>query len=198
MNTEQKQGPFLNHLDEIESRCAKGDLTLQDIFDIFGPEGHFILILFLVFPFLQPIPLPGLSTLFGILIAIVACLRYIHKPPWLPKRWAQKRLPAQNVLKIAESSERIFRKLKFLKPRMQLFLSEPFHGINILLLAVNALFLALPLPVPFSNAIPAWTIAIQTLAYLEDDGALIFLSYVGCTLCVAFFGVLGVKALSFI
>lgn len=198
MNFDQKQGPFLNHLDEIESRCAKGDLTLQDIFEIFGPEGHFVLILFLIFPFLQPIPVPGLSTLFGVLIATVACFRYFRKPPWMPKRWAQKKLPAQTVLKIAESSEKILRRLFFLKPRFKFILREPFHSINMALLAVNALLLALPLPIPFSNAVPAWTIAFQTLAYLEEDGALVILSYLSSAACLAFFGFLLMKASSLI
>lgn len=183
-----KRGPLLDHLDEIEARCSKGDVSLQDIFDVFGNEGHYLTILFLILPFLQPIPLFGLSTPFGLLIAVVAVFAYLKKPPKIPRRWATKKIPAATVLKIAEGSERIFEKLSFiLKPRWPHFFSPPFLLLSVSLLVTSAVLLALPLPIPFSNAFPAWVILFQALAYLEKDGAFILVSYIQFLLCIVYF-----------
>lgn len=188
MTENSERGPLIDHLDQIEQRCRQGDLSLQEIFDIFGSDGHFILMSFLILPFLQPIPLPGLSTPFGILIMLVAILAYLRKPPWIPKKWSQKKLSAQTILKIAEGSEKVFEKLtKILHPRMKFLFQDPFRLLNTVLLVINALLLSLPLPIPFSNAFPAWSIAFMLLAYLEEDGIFVLLSYIGSLMCFAYF-----------
>jgi hypothetical protein len=57
--TDSRRGPLLDHLDALEARCEKGDLSLQDVLDTFGVDGHYVIIAFLIIPFLQPIPLLG-------------------------------------------------------------------------------------------------------------------------------------------
>ncbi len=191
MNQSNRKGPLQAHLDEIELQCEKGEITLQTIFNIFGNDGHYVIILFLVLPFLQPLPLFGLSTLFGLLIAFVAYLSFIEKPPIIPKRWIHKKLPGSTVLKIAEVSESIFQKIAFiLHPRWKGFLKGPFRMTNSALLILNAILLALPLPIPFSNALPAYVIFFQALGHLEEDGLFIVLSYIQTTLCLAYFAFL--------
>ena len=59
-----------------------------------------------------------------------------------------------------------------------------------ILLITNAVLLALPLPIPFSNAIPAWMILLQSLAHLEKDGLFIILPYVQTAVCVFYFLIL--------
>lgn len=186
-----RQSPLLQHVIEIEKLTKDHEITISDIVKVFGDEGHFVLILFLIIPFLQPIPLFGLSTPFGILISIVAIFSYLKKPPAVPQRWGQKKLSQKTVLKIAEGSENFFKKLeKVIKPRGALFFTEPFRTINICIIVANAIFLALPLPIPFSNMVPAWGILFQAIANLERDGILIAVSYVQMLLCLAFFGLL--------
>jgi hypothetical protein len=55
---------------------------------------------------------------------------------------------------------------------------------------IHAGLLALPLPIPFSNTFPAWAIFFHTLGQLEEDGALIIVSYIQTLLCFAYFGAL--------
>jgi hypothetical protein len=187
----KQRGPLLDHLDEIEAHCSQGKINLKTIFSIFGNDGHYVLICFLILPFLQPIPLFGLSTPFGILIAIVAYFSYRKKPPVVPQKWALKSLPSSIVLKIAETSELIFEKLTLvLHPRLKIFFREPFRMVNTILLILNAILLALPLPIPFSNTIPAWMILFQALGHLEEDGLFIILSYIQTAVCLIYFGLI--------
>jgi hypothetical protein len=188
MENQQKRSPLLNHLDEIEALCAKQNPSLKQIIDIFGKEGHYLTMLFMILPFLQPIPLFGLSTPFGILIAMVAYFAYLKKPAVLPAKWAAKTLPAKTVLQIAETSERVFEKIaKIVHPRLPKLFNEPFRTISFILIVVNALLMSLPLPVPFSNSVPAWMIAINVLANLEEDGILVLISYLISLVSFIFF-----------
>lgn len=183
-----QRGPLLRHLDEIEARCESGQIRLQELVGILGRESHYVFILFLILPFLQPVPLIGLSTPFGLLIALVAVFAFFKKPAWVPKKWAQKKIDSRTVKRIAEFCERIFLKLSFiLHPRWAPFFDGPFPVINTALTASAAVLLALPLPIPFSNAIPAWLILFQTLGQLERDGFFILLSYLQAALCIAYF-----------
>ncbi len=192
------RGPLLDRLDELEEKCKSQDPSLQDIVDLFKIDGHYVLILFLIIPFLQPIPLFGLSTPFGILIGLVAVFAFYKKTPWIPKIWGLKRIPSKTVSLVAEGSERVFEKLSFLfKPRWKFFLRGPFRSLNTGVIVFSAFLLALPLPIPFSNTMPAWAILFQSLAYLEDDGALVIISYLQVVATVIFFFFIseGAKAL---
>lgn len=188
MDPNRNRGPLFDHLDEIEKRCLNGDLSLSEIFEIFGSDGHYVLITFLIIPFLQPVPLLGLSTPFGLLIAVVAVLAHLNRPPSIPKRWSQRKISGAVILKIAEVSEKVFEKIfKILHPRMNFLFQRPFQLLNTIVFVVNALLLALPLPIPFSNAFPAWTIALLALAFLEEDGVFVILSYVLSVICLIYF-----------
>jgi hypothetical protein len=188
----RNKGLFHEHLNEIEERCKKGNLSLAEIFAIFGAEGHYVLIAFLILPFLQPIPLFGLSAPFGLMIGIVGILAYLGLPPWLPRCWARRELSATTVMKIVSGWLRISQKVSvLLHSRWKYLLSGPFKLVNLILLIGNAILLALPLPFPFSNALPAWMILFQALAHLEKDGVFIMISYAQTCLCVVYFGLIG-------
>jgi len=195
MQSNQKRGPLLKHLDELERICSEGPVSLARISEVFGKEGHYLLIFFFILPFLQPIPLLGLSTPFGLIIAAVTYFAAMGKPPMIPAKWASKELPGSTVLKIAESSEKVVEKLSsFIHPRLSFLFMRPYKNLNSGILIVNAILLALPLPIPFSNAMPAWAVLFQALAHLEEDGALIILSYIQTLVCVIYFVALGLGA----
>lgn len=186
-----QKSPLLDHFEKIEDHCRKGHISLKEIFEIFGSDGHSVLIFFLILPFLQPIPIPGLSTPLGLLIALVTGFSYLRKPPWLPSRWMNHQLPASTVLKINEGSEKLFQKVsKFIHPRWPVLFKDPFRTITTMIVILNALLLALPLPIPFSNAFPAWVIFLYALAELEDDGLFIVLAYIQAFACLLYFSAL--------
>lgn len=201
--TDTRRGPLLEHLDEIERKCDSGDITLQDIVDIFGADGHYVLIAFLIIPFLQPIPLLGLSTPFGLLIAFISLMAYLQRPPRLPQRWASLKLSAKTVKRIAAASETAFDKATFFShPRHPVFFKGLFRHLNMGVLVLNAVLLALPLPIPFSNAIPAWAVAVHAIAQLEEDGIFVWISYVQTIACLGYFALIakaaGMVALRFL
>ncbi|OYZ24038.1 MAG: hypothetical protein B7Y39_02235 [Bdellovibrio sp. 28-41-41] len=184
---------FVEALERITSASEKSDLTIHDIFLLLGEKGHLILILFFSVPFLQPVPLVGLSTPLGALIVIVAFYFLREQEPWLPKRFSHLVVPKTILMTTIELIQKIWQYLeKVLKPRWpRLHDSHMFRVINFFIVAISALLLALPLPIPFSNTIPTLAIVLNTVGQLEEDGVIIFLSFVAFVLSVAFFTGLG-------
>lgn len=186
-----ERGPLLEALDEIEARSLDRDVALGEIFEVLSTRGESVLLLFFALPFLQPVPFPGLSTPFGLMIVIAACLQYSGRPPWIPKSWKKKKLPRESVRRVAQFFERVFLRIRrILHPRAGWMFFGPWRLFNCVVLVISALLLALPLPIPFSNNLPALAIFSMALAQLEEDGLFVWFSYVLFTLTLSFFFVL--------
>lgn len=181
---------FTETLRTIEERAATGPVTFGELLTICGPQGHGFLALFLVLPFLQPIPLPGLSSAIGILLAIIGVFVALRRPPWVPARVAQVKVEPEHVLRICRSAERLLGALEHVvKPRLQwLFAQRWFRLTNGFVWIVHALVFSLPLPIPFSNSLPAIVILLMALGILEEDFGVICVAYVGAIVNVLFFG----------
>lgn len=154
-------------------------VTLGTLLELLGRKSTSLLCLFLVSPFLQPVPLLGLSTPVGIIIAFHGLAIAVNQKPWLPRRLARLTIPALTVEKIAVNLSRLFRKIEFLtKPRLSfLAVQTPFRFVNGVFIFLAGVFLALPLPIPFTNWLPAVLIFLLSLSHAEEDGVLSLLAY---------------------
>jgi hypothetical protein len=181
---------FSETIQSIEDRAAAGPVTFGELLAICGPQGHGFLALFLVLPFLQPIPLPGLSSAIGILLAILGVFVALRKPPWVPARVARVKVEPEHVLRICHSAERLLGAIEHVvKPRAAWLFAQPwFRMTNGFVWIVHALVFSLPLPIPFSNSLPAIVILLMALGILEEDFGVIVVAYVGAVANVLFFG----------
>lgn len=197
--SEIEDSRLLNAIDLIEKESAHKSLTLGELVHLLGEMGHGILILLLCLFFLQPIPLPGLSTPIGIIIIISSTLQFLNLKPWIPKRFRNREIPQKALHKIAGVARKIWSRLeKFMNPRLLFLTRAPvFRFANLLLLIVSAMLLGLPLPIPFSNTIPAIAILAIVFAQLEDDGFLILFAYLWAAVMAFFFYSVGAGAMSF-
>ena len=189
---------FLKSLELLEAHAQEKPLNLKEVFEILGDRSHLILILFLDLPFVQPVPVPGLSTVLGLLIVFIAVLNYLEKPIHLPRWFKEKNLSQALVISTSKVAEKIWHFLeKFLRVRGDVFFKTKFFkGFNALVLCIQALLLCLPLPLPFSNTIPAVVIAVNVIGELEEDGLVVVISYILGLGSIAFFVALafGVKS----
>lgn len=196
---QQEKSRFIASMDQIQAEAAAGEMTLRRVFQILGEEGHAVLILFFCLPFLQPLPIPGLSTPLGILIILVAFHLFMQKAPWLPKRFEHLRISSEVAIKVSEVAEKLWGYVfKIVKPRWVIFHdSYFFRFLNLLVFIVSAILLSLPLPIPFSNTVPVISIVLCAVGYMEKDGVMIFLSYLWMGVVGFFFAGLTLGALSF-
>ena len=167
-------------------------VRLSELTDVLQLRGYNALLIFLAFPFVTPVPLPGFSTPFGLVIALLGVRMVLGQNPWLPERITARELPARLLPKLLLAASKAFGRLeKLLKPR--LFYPEypaAFQRASGVIFVICGLLLLLPLPVPFSNAFPAFTIILLAAAGLERDGAVFIAGCVQFILCLGFFAAL--------
>lgn len=167
-------------------------VTLREVMAMLHGRGYVLLVMLLALPFCTPIPLPGLSTPFGLIIALIGVRLAFGAKPWLPARLLDTRLPPGVFAKVFAAAQKImlwFEKL--LRPRLLWVTASPrreqAHAVPIVLCA---LMLLLPLPVPFSNVLPAWGVMLLAGGLLERDGTFIVAGWVTTVAALIFFTVI--------
>ncbi len=172
---------FSQELRELAERFAERPVQLGEILDATKGRGINLLLVFIALPFLTPIPLPGFSIPFGLVVAIIGARTALGQKPWLPEKLLTRQLPPRLLSKLLKASSRVVKWLEyFLRPRLALMNdSAVFRRLAGALITISGLFLIIPLPVPFSNSLPACTVLLLAAGALERDG-LAFLA--GCGL----------------
>ncbi len=163
----------------LESLAEGGSPTLSAIVQEMGRRGHAMVILFLTLPFSLPLPVWGLSTPFGLVIALTALHMTFTQRLWLPRRLAARTVPADTVRAISAAAQRVLvRTERFVRPRGRFFhTNAAMVRLNGLLMFLAGVFLALPLPIPGTNLAPSWVILLICIGTLEEDGLLVVLGY---------------------
>jgi hypothetical protein len=173
-------------------------LTLNHLLLRSEGRGIYLFLILLCLPFLQPLPLMGLSTPLGLLMMILAIRHALALPSRLPRRLGDRPLPDMFKHTILPGSSRFLKRLeKWVKPRRDRWLaSAPSRVVHCSLIAILGLLLALPLPpfVVFSNVVPGFALVVICLSMMEEDGMLIWLGYLGVLGNIVYFGVLGASA----
>jgi hypothetical protein len=178
---EQQLSTVLAELLEREHSAA--GLTLGEVFQRIGDRGFGLLLIVLSLPSALPVPAPGYSTPFGVLIAVLALQMLAGRTtPWLPQRAARLKLSGKFIDVMLSFLSRFFGKVEFLiRPRLQWVGSRAgraFLGALVLIMACLMI-----LPIPLTNTAPAFVILLTGIGLTEEDG-----------LFSIFAGVLGVVA----
>jgi hypothetical protein len=163
-------------LQDILQKTVKADggppLTLGFIVETTHERSFAVILAFLCLPFLTPLPLPGLSTPFGIAVLLLGAQLAIRKHrPWLPQRLLNWRIPPRFGARLIGFVAKLFRPLEWIiRPRLGFMQNAPAMVLVGIALVFDGALLSLPLPIPFSNAVPAWFALIKILGITEEDG----------------------------
>lgn len=189
----EKPRKLSEELAELRVRSNEKAVTLREVIYMLGGRAYMLLVLLFALPFITPIPIPGLSTPFGLAIALIALRLSLGQRPLLPKSLQRKELPAGFIGKVFTLAEKVLRFFeKFLRPRLIVLTDTPLlRQLHAVLMLVAALALLLPLPIPFTNSFPAWAILLLAAGLLERDGVFILAGYVVFVAGVLYFVFLG-------
>ncbi len=162
----------------------QGPISIGALLSAFGHRGLALLSVVVSTPFLLPIPIPGLSSVLCWIIIFSGMSITVGRLPKLPERWVAKKIsfPSQFFVRLEAYAEKLE---KFIKPRFypKSHLFDRLVGVAIVLAGV---VLGLPLP-PGGNALPAVSIILLCVGYLEADGLAVM---VGGGLLLVILGVL--------
>lgn len=168
---------------------AERPVTLREVVRVLRGRAYPLVLIFLALPFCTPIPLPGISTLFGLAIALIGFRLSLGQKPWLPARFLDKVLPPRFFVRLLSAGRRIIRMLEWgLRPRWVFLVDQTVfqRGYGVMIL-VSGILLLLPLPIPFSNFFPAITVVLTASALLERDGYCAIFAIVTFILSLSFF-----------
>ena len=184
---------------KLRDLASSGPLTLGGFLDALNARGHAFVCLILAIPFLTPIPMPGLSIPFGIMIVVSAVSLAAGIPPWIPSGWRRKQLPAEMLIKALDLALKVFRKIEFLvKPRGRIFVRFPgVTRLSGIAMAICGGLLALPLP-PGTNFPPALGVVLVAIGVLEGDSILLGLGYLVVAINALVFGSVTIFGFEFV
>ncbi|MCC5834850.1 MAG: exopolysaccharide biosynthesis protein [Opitutales bacterium] len=146
------------------------DLTIGLLIDRVGERGFGLLLLLLSLPSALPVPAPGYSIPFGILLCIFAWQMMSGRPyPLIPRRARRVHLTADLANKMLNATAWFFRRIEWMiRPRMRWVGSRGGRvliGVLVFTMASIMFF-----PIPFTNTLPALVIFLLGIGLTEEDG----------------------------
>ena len=187
----------------ISSEIPVDGITFEDFLDLIGEQGGLLSCIILVAPFLLPVSFPGSSLPFGLAILLINVGIIFKRHPLIPKTIMNYRISQSNMLKILNGMSRVLIALdKFTKPRLTVLADLPLIDyFNSTVMILSSFLLMLPLPVPLTDFLPAYSILFLALGKIERDGYMILAGYFLATVTATYFilililGLSGIKAL---
>jgi len=183
-------------LARLEALFAERSVTLAEVIVVLQGRAYLLLLVLFALPFCTPIPLPGLSTPFGLVVALIGLRLALGLKAWLPRRLLKTELPPGFFGKLIKFTSRlvgIFERL--LRPRLlALTNTDVLRRLHAFAICIAGLALLLPLPIPFTNTFPAWAILLIACGLLERDGLFVLAGHVVFAAGVAYFFLLGESA----
>ena len=142
-------------------------------------------------PSALPVPAPGYSTPFGIVIALVALqLSFSRRTLWLPRMLANIRIKPKLAYSMLSSASNFLLKVeRYIKPRQRWIRSRLGQlGLSIVIIIMAFLMM---LPVPLTNTFPAIVIFIIGVGLAEEDGLLALGAFfIGCFALFLYAGII--------
>jgi hypothetical protein len=174
-------------------------VTLRELMDAVGEQGLLLICALASLPFLIPVSIPGVSTVFGAAIILVGIAIFLNRLPWLPKKILDRRLDTAKLVPALEKGVGIVTRIdRLLKPRMSgLTASSTTNRVNALGITAGGVLLMFPLGlVPFSNTLPAVAILLLATGMIQRDGLVVLAGYLFLVITVIYFAVLAFLAVS--
>lgn len=182
--------PLRDKLTDAIERLPPENVPLSVALDLIGREGLLVLCVFLVLPFMVPISIPGVSTVFGACILLIGLSVMLKRKLWLPDRLMNRTVPTGRLRMALEKGSVWLKRVEGLsRPRWRVLAHGPvmtrFNGFK---LVIAALLLMAPLGlVPLSNTLPGIAILFLSVGILQRDGGLILLGYVTNIVTIGYF-----------
>jgi hypothetical protein len=178
-------------LEELHDAFPTETVSVHALLERLEGRAFGLLLLMLALPMCIP-NIPGISTIFGVLLAAPALQMILGQQRlWTPQRVRSWSFQREHLQKAIRGAVPVLRRIEhFVQPRWTWLTRPP---VTILLgVQTLALALILMLPIPGGNWPPGMTIAMTALALLQRDGLLALLS-VPAAFISAFVAYVGVR-----
>jgi len=178
-------------LEHCLERAAGEGISLEEALARLGPASFCFVCLLLAIPFVQPLPLGPYTMASGITFMAAGWqMSRGHITPKLPKAMRNVRIHGKGWLAVLRFCQKLLAFCrKFTKHRLQPWVSGT-YGTRLIgrLIFLGGALLAIPVAnLPFNNTLPALMIIFASIAWLERDGLMIFISLFWGVLTLIYF-----------
>lgn len=157
-------------------------ITLADILAIAGERIFGFLLVILSLPSALPIPAPGYSIPFGVLMFLLA-IQLIGgaKTPWLPEKMMKGSMKTKTAQKFVNMGLPWLKRIEAItKPRLS-YICTSVVGRLVIGIAIALMSISMMIPIPGTNTAPAMGIFVTAFGLQEDDG---FITLAGLVICL--------------
>jgi hypothetical protein len=156
-------------------------VTLNDILQLAEERIFGFLFVILSLPSALPVPAPGYSTPFGVMMFLLAVQLILgHKTPWLPAKMVNHPIELPLAQKFIKAGIPWLQRIeKLTRPRLTAVCTT-LPGRVMIGIVVALMSISMMIPIPGTNTLPAMGIFITAFGLQEDDGAI---SLAGLTIC---------------
>lgn len=168
-------------------------ITLRTLLALIGEQGLLLFCVVLTLPFLLPVSIPGVSTVFGQVIILLGISLVLNRIPWLPSRLMDRPISNAHLIPTLEKGVEMFQRIeRWMRPRLTRVTTGALaNRLNGLAVTAGGVLLLFPLSfVPFSNTLPAVAVLLLALGMLQRDGYFIIGGYIALIATVIYFGAL--------
>ncbi len=173
--------PLAQTLNDVADSLPEESISVRYLLSEVGEQGILLLCIIMVLPFMTPLAIPGVSTIFGLIIMLIGVGIILNRLPWLPGFVLDRPIPSKSLAAILRKGSGLVQKIeRFLRPRLP-FLTHrgTFNRINGIALLWAGFVLILPFPIiPFSNFFPGLAILFLAIGMLTRDGLFVVLGYI--------------------
>lgn len=156
-------------------------VRLSDLFELAKERIFGFLFIILSLPSALPVPAPGYSVPFGILLLLLAIqLIAGAKQPWLPKRLAQHPIALTKVQGFLKAGLPWLRRIESITHPRLTRICTSLLGRTVIGIAISLMAISMCIPIPGTNTLPAIGVFVTGFGFQEDDGAV---SLAGLVLC---------------
>lgn len=124
------------------------------------------------------------STIPGLVLAVMAVQLIMGRgEPVFPHFIMERRLPTKQLVRLGEHAIHVLKYLeKAVHPRWPMPFAATRRAVGVMVLLLSAVLLLMP--VPLSNVAPAMVISLIAVAYIEGDGLLLAVGFLGAIILI--------------
>lgn len=182
------------------ARSMTGDkVSLRELLHAVGEDGLLMFCIILMVPFLFPVSVPGVSTIFSTVVMYTGTgVMLNRRGPWLPRKIMDRQVGTRKLIPALEKGSRLFARLdRMSRPRMlSLTRGIAITRLNGVMLLLGGILLIFPLGgVPLSNTLPALGVLFIAAGMTQTDGLFVLIGYAWIVVSIIYFVVLALLVL---
>ena len=157
-------------LSDLQAHLKTPEISINVLLEAFHERGFGFFLFLIALPAALPLPALGINTIIALPLLLLTAQQAIgRKSIWLPEKWKSKTVESAKIESFITAAQPWIKLIEYIiRPRLSFITQDVF--LNIIGLAGFFMSLAVAIPLPLTNTVPAFGIALMAIGILMRDG----------------------------